>query len=100
MDPFAAIILGGVLLLVLFILAIGFSASSVHTGQLINRNPAHRHEGEAEVETEDVDQMLEAQNERRRRSGRPELAYDEFENQVVAKPPPLPRTGRSQIRQP
>ena len=34
---------------------------------------------------DDVDQMIEAQNERRRRSGRPELSEDEIRADVDAK---------------
>jgi hypothetical protein len=40
-------------------------------------------EDEIRLEMEDIDQMLEAQNERRRRSGRPELTEDEMRAQVA-----------------
>jgi hypothetical protein len=36
------------------------------------------------LELEDIDQMLEAQNERRRKSGRPELSEDEIRAEVDA----------------
>jgi hypothetical protein len=38
---------------------------------------------EAELELDDVDQMLEAQNERRRASGRPERTEDDIRRQVA-----------------
>ena len=46
----------------------------------VDWRPTRSPELEAELELDDVDQMLEAQNERRRRSGRPEIT----EEQVVA----------------
>ena len=44
--------------------------------------PTRSYEDEVELEMQDVDQMLEAQNERRRRSGRPELSEDEIRAEV------------------
>ena len=44
--------------------------------------PTRSPELEAELELEDVEQMLEAQNERRRRTGRPELTEEEMEARV------------------
>jgi hypothetical protein len=38
---------------------------------------------EAELELDDVDQMLEAQNERRRASGRPERTEEDIRRQVA-----------------
>jgi hypothetical protein len=46
--------------------------------------PTRSPELEAELELEDVDQMLEAQNARRRASGRPELTEDDVREQVAA----------------
>ena len=46
--------------------------------------PTRSYEDEIELELEDVDQMLEAQNERRRRSGRPELTEDDVRADVDA----------------
>ena len=40
--------------------------------------PTRSYEDEIRLELEDVDQMLEAQNERRRRTGRPELSEDQI----------------------
>ena len=44
--------------------------------------PTRSYEDEVELEMQDVDQMLEAQNERRRRSGRAELTEDDVQAQV------------------
>ena len=46
--------------------------------------PTRSYEDEVELEMQDVDQMLEAQNERRRRSGRPELTEDDVRADVDA----------------
>ncbi|HEX8067119.1 MAG TPA: hypothetical protein VF520_11380 [Thermoleophilaceae bacterium] len=51
---------------------------------VLDWQPTRSIEQEVELELEDVDQMLEAQNERRRRSGRPELSEDEVRAQVQA----------------
>ena len=48
---------------------------------VLDWKPTRSYEDEIQLEMDDVDQMLEAQNERRRRSGRPELTED----QVVAR---------------
>ena len=43
----------------------------------VDWRPTRSPELEAELELDDVDQMLEAQNERRRASGRPEITEDD-----------------------
>jgi hypothetical protein len=49
----------------------------------VDWRPTRSPEVEAELELEDVDQMLEAQNARRRASGRPELTEDDVRAQVA-----------------
>ena len=46
--------------------------------------PTRSYETEVQLEMDDVDQMIEAQNERRRRTGRPELSEDEVRAEVAA----------------
>ncbi len=50
----------------------------------VDWRPTRSPELEAELELDDVDQMLEAQNERRRRTGRPEISEDEVRAEVAA----------------
>jgi hypothetical protein len=50
--------------------------------EVLDWKPTRSYEKEMELELDDVDQMLEAQNERRRRSGRPELSEDDVRAQV------------------
>jgi hypothetical protein len=50
--------------------------------EVLDWKPTRSPEVEAELELDDVDQMLEAQNERRRASGRPERSEDDVNAQV------------------
>ena len=52
--------------------------------EVLDWKPTRSYEDEIELELEDVDQMIEAQNERRRRSGRPEISEEEIRAQVDA----------------
>ncbi|MEA2475636.1 MAG: hypothetical protein QOE06_3551 [Thermoleophilaceae bacterium] len=49
---------------------------------VLDWTPTRSYEDEVRLELEDVDQMLEAQNERRRRSGRPEISEDSIRTEV------------------
>ena len=48
----------------------------------VDWKPTRSYEDEVRLELEDIDQMIEAQNERRRASGRPEITEDEIRSQV------------------
>jgi hypothetical protein len=50
--------------------------------EVLDWKPTRSPEVEAELELDDVDQMLEAQNERRRRDGRAERTEDDIQAQV------------------
>lgn len=51
---------------------------------VLDWQPARSYEDEARLELEDIDQMLEAQNERRRRTGRAEITEDGIRAEVQA----------------
>lgn len=70
-------------LLILFgiFLAIG-KYHPVSGAEVLDWKPTRSPQVEAELELEDVDQMLEAQNERRRASGRAERTEDDISMQV------------------
>lgn len=51
---------------------------------VLDWRPTRSYEDEVRLELEDIDQMLEAQNERRRRSGRPEISEDDVRAEVEA----------------
>src|SRR6476469_2876369 len=54
----------------------------VSGAEVLDWKPTRSPEVEAELELDDIDQMLEAQNERRRKSGRPERTEDDVSMQV------------------
>jgi hypothetical protein len=73
----------GIVLVLLIVVALG-RWSPVSPRQFLDWKPTRSYEDEVRLELEDIDQMLEAQNERRRRSGRPELNEDDVRAQVDA----------------
>jgi hypothetical protein len=58
---------------------------------VLDWKPTRSIEAEIELEQDDVQQMIEAQNERRRRSGRPERSEDEVRAEVAAEQAELRR---------
>jgi hypothetical protein len=76
-DGFSLLVLGGIIALVGVFWYIG-TRSPVSAAEVLDWRPTRSYEDEIRLEMEDVEQMLEAQNERRRRSGRPELTEDEM----------------------
>jgi hypothetical protein len=92
MDEFGVFIFGALIALFLIFYAIGkwYPGSGA---EQVDWRPTRSPELEAQLEVEDVDQMLEAQNERRRRSGRPELT----EEQIVAQVEEDERWKREQL---
>jgi hypothetical protein len=71
-DPFAVIILGGVaaLAIALYVLGRYFPGSGA---EQLDWRPGRSYDQKVIAEIEDLDQMLEAANVRRRRRGKPEL---------------------------
>jgi hypothetical protein len=83
-DPFVVIIFGGVAIIVIFVLLLGrFYPGS--GADVLDWKPNHAAlETQIEHEMDDIDQMLEAANERRRRKGRPELTERQLRADVAA----------------
>jgi hypothetical protein len=83
MDPFTFIVAGGMLALIVALLLLGkyYPGSGA---DVLDWKPTRSMETEVELELDDVEQMIEAQNERRRRTGRPLIEEDEFRRQVAA----------------
>lgn len=73
----------GLLALVLVLLAIG-RWHPRSGAEVLDWKPTRSYEDEMRLELEDVEQMLAAQNERRRRSGRAERSEDEVRAEVEA----------------
>ena len=78
---FGLFVVGGFVVLIAILLAIGRLYPGTGAEQL-DWKPTRSYEDEIELELEDVEQMLELQNERRRRRGSPELTEDEVRLQV------------------
>src|SRR3954451_12415605 len=83
MDGFALVAVGGLLFLFLVFLAIGKWYPGTGAEQL-DWKPTRSVETEIELELDDIDQMLEAQNERRRRRGLPDRTEDDVRAEVAA----------------
>lgn len=82
-DEFSAfVLLGGLVVLGIF-LAIGKWYPGTGAEQ-VDWRPARSPEVEAELELDDLDQMIEAQNRRRRATGRAEISEDDVRAQVAA----------------
>jgi hypothetical protein len=83
MDTFAAIVLISVTVTFLALLAIGkWSARS--PSDIQNKDRLLRWGTQFEIEGKEIPQMLEAQNEYRRRRGQPEISEDEFRAMIQA----------------
>lgn len=83
MDDFAWLTVGGLIVTFLIFLAIGkwYPGSGA---EQVDWKPTRSVELEVELELDDVDQMLEANNARRRASGRPELTEDGLREELAA----------------
>jgi len=83
MDEFAWLVTGSLIAGVLILLAIGkwYPGSGA---EQVDWKPTRSIEQEIELELDDVEQMLEANNERRRASGRPELTEDGLRDELAA----------------
>jgi hypothetical protein len=82
-DPFALIMLGGIAGLVVALVLIGrYHPRS--GADVLDWKPTRSVETEILLEFDDVDQMIEATNERRRRRGEPEITERQIREQVAA----------------
>lgn len=83
MDGFAFVVLacGAMVVFVLFMLGRNHPRSGA---DVLDWKPTRSFETEMELELQDVDQMIEAQNERRRRTGRAEISEDSIRGDVDA----------------
>ena len=83
MDEFAWLVTGGLIAGILILLALGKWYPGSGADQ-VDWKPTRSVELEVELELDDVEQMLEANNERRRASGRPELTEDGLRDELAA----------------
>jgi len=82
-DPFAVIMLGGLAGLIVVLVLLGrYHPRS--GADVLDWHPTRSVETEVLNEFEDVDQMIETQNERRRRRGEPEMTERDVRERVAA----------------
>src|SRR3954449_9174518 len=80
-DEFSLFIFGSIVVVVGVFLLLGkFYPGS--GAEQVDWKPTRSYEDEVRLELEDVDQMIEAQNERRRASGRPEITEEQIRAEV------------------
>src|ERR671917_2000411 len=81
MDEFGIFVFGALLVVFLIFLAIGkwYPGSGA---EQVDWRPTRSIEDEVRLEAEDLDQMIEAQNARRRASGRPEITEEGIRAEV------------------
>jgi hypothetical protein len=79
---FVIVTFGTLALLVLFVLVLGkwYPGSGA---EVLDWKPTRSYEDEVRLELEDIDQMIEAQNERRRRTGRAEITEDQVRAEIA-----------------
>jgi hypothetical protein len=82
MDEFGVFVFGALVVVLLIFLALGkwYPGSGA---EQVDWRPTRSPELEAELELDDIDQMLEAQNARRRASGREELTEEGMRERVA-----------------
>jgi hypothetical protein len=83
MDPFVLIIVGSVGALIAALVLLGKYYPGTGA-DVLDWKPTRSVETEAELELDDIQQMLDAQNERRKRTGRPEVTEDQIRARVAA----------------
>jgi hypothetical protein len=81
-DTFPLIVLGGIgiVVAVLVLIARFYPGSGA---DLLDWQPTRSYETELELEAQDVDQMIEAQNRYRRKRGEPEITEEEIRQNVA-----------------
>ncbi|MGO9822697.1 MAG: hypothetical protein ACLPTJ_18875 [Solirubrobacteraceae bacterium] len=83
MDPFAIVLLGAIALMVLWLWLLGRHFPGSGLEQLGMRSARQITEEREKLEAEDLNQMLAAHNERRRRRGEREVTVADLERQVM-----------------
>jgi hypothetical protein len=82
-DPFAIVILGALVVLILWVWFLGKYVPGSGMEQLGLRPARQIVEDREELEAEDLSQMIAAHNERRRRRGKSEITVADLEHQVM-----------------
>jgi hypothetical protein len=97
MDPFAAIVFGGLLVAFLVFLAIGHAWRGRPVEEITDRKDNEKWAAQMKVEERDIPQMLAAANEYRGKRGMPEITPEEFNAQVEGEQRQLLRQAEKQL---
>jgi hypothetical protein len=81
-DAFPLIVLGGIGIVVLVLVLVGRFYPGTGA-DLLDWRPTRSYETEIELELQDVEQMIEAQNRYRRQRGEAEITEDEVRESVI-----------------
>jgi hypothetical protein len=82
-DPFALVLLGGLAALILWIWLLGRYYPGNGLEQLGLKSAREISEQREALDAEDLEQMLDAHNARRRAKGKPDLTVSDLENRVM-----------------
>ncbi len=83
MDAFIPLTLGLFVLLVLVMIGLARAFQSRGVDELLDWKPTRDYETEIELEQDDVAQMIEAQNEKRRARGKKEISLEDVHKQAA-----------------
>ncbi|MBV9796702.1 MAG: hypothetical protein JO039_01540 [Solirubrobacterales bacterium] len=83
MDPFALVLVGGLLVIALFVWLVGKYYPGSGLEQLGLKSAREIMETREGLEAEDLEQMLAAHNARRRARGEPEVSASDYEHGVM-----------------
>jgi hypothetical protein len=97
MDPFAAIVLGGLLAALLVFLALGYAWRDRPVEEITDRQSNERWAAQMRVEERDIPEMLSAANDYRRKRGLPEITPEEFDAQIEGEQRQLLRQAEKQL---
>ena len=82
MDPFIPLTLGAVILLVLVFMGLARAFQGHGVDELLDWKPTRDYETEVELEQDDVQQMIDAQNEMRRKRGKKAISLEDVHKQA------------------
>jgi hypothetical protein len=98
-DPFVVIIFGGVAVIVVFVLLLGKFYPGSGADVLDWKHNSAAIETQIENELDDVQQMVDAANERRRRAGKPERTEREVREEVAIEQRELNALAEARLEQ-
>jgi hypothetical protein len=84
MDPFAIVLIAAIVALVIWVMLLGKYSPGSGLEQIGLRTGSEIAESRAALEAEDLEEMVEARNARRRARGETEISADDYEMQIMA----------------